>query len=53
VLCDYNDFYKKQWREMPVTELMEEGTRKIQARIEWMIDVIGSTGKGSEVKNER
>jgi fructose-bisphosphate aldolase class II len=37
VLCDYNEFYKKQWREMPVTELMEEGTRKIQERIEWMM----------------
>jgi len=53
VLCDYNEYYKKQWREIPVTELMEEGTKMIQARIEWMMDVIGSTGKGSEVKNER
>jgi len=37
VLCDYNEYYKEQWREIPVTELMEEGTRKIQARIEWMM----------------
>ena len=53
VLCDYNEYYKKNWREIPVTELMEEGTKKLQERIEWMMDVIGSTGKAGDVKNER
>lgn len=37
VLWDYDDYVKTHWREVPVTKLREEGTRKIQKRIERMI----------------
>jgi len=45
VLCDNNKFLKEKTGTMPLTEQMEEGTRLIQERIMWLMDVIGSTGK--------
>jgi fructose-bisphosphate aldolase class II len=50
VLCDYEEYCKTHAGRTPLTEFMEEGTRLIQKRIEWMMDAVGSTGKAVDVK---
>ena len=46
VLWRYNEYVENNTGKVPLTELMEEGTKLIQERLEWMMDVIGSSGKG-------
>lgn len=50
VLCNYEVYAQKHAGRTPLTEYMEEGTRLIQQRIEWMMDAVGSTGKAVDVK---
>ena len=45
VLWKYNQYVKENTRKVPLTDLMEKGTQLIQERLEWMMDVIGSSGK--------
>ena len=45
VLWRYNDYARENTGKVPLTELMEHGTQLIQERLEWMMDVIGSSGK--------
>ncbi|KAF7509212.1 hypothetical protein GJ744_008272 [Endocarpon pusillum] len=45
VLWRYNQYVKENTGKVPLTELMEQGTQLIQERLEWMMDVIGSSGK--------
>jgi fructose-bisphosphate aldolase, class II len=47
VLCRYNRYVKEKTGKVPLTELMERGTELIQERIEWLMDVIGSSGKAA------
>ena len=44
-VCTYNSYIKEKAGKVPLTELMENGTKIIQQRIEWVMDTIGSTGK--------
>ena len=44
VLDDYLDHVNSQ-SHLPLTRLMEEGVEKVMARIEWQMDVCGSTGQ--------
>lgn len=45
VLWRYNEYIKENTGKVPMTELMEQGTQLIQERLEWMMDVVGSSGK--------
>lgn len=45
VLGSYNEYVRDNTGKLPLTELMEQGTQLIQDRLEWMMDVIGSSGK--------
>jgi fructose-bisphosphate aldolase, class II len=45
VLWRYNEYVKENTGKIPLTELMEQGTKMIQESLEWMMDVIGSSGK--------
>lgn len=45
VLWRYNQYVKENTGKVPLTGLMEQGTQLIQERLEWMMDVIGSSGK--------
>lgn len=47
VLWKYNQYVKENTGKVPLTDLMEKGTQLIQERLEWMMDVIGSSGKAS------
>ena len=45
VLCDYDKFVIEETGRMPMTDLMEKCTQLIQARLEQMMDDIGSSGR--------
>jgi fructose-bisphosphate aldolase class II len=45
VLGDYNDYIAQNTGKVPFTQLIEEGTAKIQKLMEWWMDNIGSSGK--------
>lgn len=45
VLCRYNEYIKEASGKVALTELMETGTQLIQERVEWLMDVIGSSGR--------
>lgn len=45
VLSRYSAYVKENTGNVPLTTLMEEGTRLIQEQVEWQMDVVGSTGK--------
>jgi len=45
VLWRYNEYVKEKTGKVPLTELMEQGTQLIQDQLEWMMDVIGSSGR--------
>ena len=45
VLSDYNEYVEKHTGKVPLTKLMEEGTRLIQKQTEGWMDAIGSSGK--------
>lgn len=45
VLGDYNDYITQNTGKVPFTQLIEEGTAKIQKLMEWWMDNIGSSGK--------
>lgn len=45
VLWRYNEYVGRNTGKVPLTELMEHGTQLIQERLEWMMDVIGSSGR--------
>jgi fructose-bisphosphate aldolase, class II len=47
VLAPYSAYGRENTGKVPLTELMETGTRLIQERLEWMMDVIGSSGKAT------
>lgn len=47
VLHKYNDFVAKNTGKIPLTELMGKGTDLIQELVEYQMDVMGSSGKGS------
>ena len=50
VICNYEEYAQKHAGKTPLTEFMEKGSKLIQERMEWMMDVIGSTGKASDIK---
>jgi fructose-bisphosphate aldolase, class II len=50
VLWKYEKYAQEKAGRTPLTEFMEDGTRLIQERIEWMMDAVGSTGKAGDVK---
>lgn len=45
VLGDYNDYIAQNTGKVPLTQLIEEGTGKIQTLMEWWMDNIRSSGK--------
>jgi len=45
VLWRYNHYVKENTGKVPLTDLMENGTQLIQERLEWMMDIVGSSGK--------
>jgi fructose-bisphosphate aldolase class II len=45
VLNKYSTYVAENTGKVPLTELMEEGTKFIQELVEWQMDVVGSTGK--------
>lgn len=49
VLSKYNAYVAENTGKVPLTVLMEEGTKLIQGLIEWQMDVVGSTGKASSI----
>lgn len=51
VLWKYEEYTSTHAGKTPVTEFMQEGTRLIQERIEWMMNAVGSTGKAGDVKS--
>lgn len=45
VLCSYNRYVRENTGKVPLTELMEEGTKLIQERCEWLMDQLGSSNR--------
>jgi fructose-bisphosphate aldolase class II len=45
ILDDYLEHLKKNASKLSLTTLMEEGVNEVQRRMEWQMDVCGSTGK--------
>jgi fructose-bisphosphate aldolase class II len=45
VLEDYNNYIAQNTGKVPLTQLIEEGTAKIQKLMEWWMDKIKSSGK--------
>lgn len=45
VLSDYNEYIAANTGKVPLTELMDRGTRTLQAQLELWMDHIGSTAK--------
>jgi fructose-bisphosphate aldolase class II len=45
VLESYNDYIAENTGKVPLTQLIEEGTAKIQKLVEWWMDNIKSSGK--------
>jgi len=45
VLESYNDYTAQNTGKVPLTQLIEEGTAKIQKLVEWWMDNIKSSGK--------
>ena len=45
VLHKYSKYVAEKTGKVPLTQLMEEGTKLIQELVEWQMDVVGSTGK--------
>ncbi|KKY16246.1 putative fructose-bisphosphate aldolase [Phaeomoniella chlamydospora] len=45
ILCNYNKYIKENAGKVPLTTLMEKGTDLMVERLEWLMDVLGSTGK--------
>lgn len=45
VLSECSAYVAENTGKVPLTELMEEGTKLIQELVEWQMDVVGSTGK--------
>lgn len=50
VIWRYEDFCKEKAGRIPLTEFMNESSALIQERIEWMMDIIGSTGRAKEIQ---
>ena len=50
VLCTYEDFCNENQGKLPLTEFMEKASDVIQARLEWMMDVVGSSGQASGIE---
>lgn len=49
VLWPYEEFCREKAGKVPLTEFMTEASALIQERIEWMMDVVGSTGKAADI----
>ncbi|KAF2092560.1 fructose-bisphosphate aldolase [Rhizodiscina lignyota] len=47
VLEDYLGHLGTSAGKLPLTEFMEQGVDRVRRRVEWLIDVSGSAGKGS------
>jgi fructose-bisphosphate aldolase class II len=45
VLNDYHNYIAENNGKVPLTQLIEEGTMKIQKQMEWWMDNIKSSGK--------
>ena len=45
VLEDYNNYIADNTGKIPLTQVIEEGTTKIQKQLEGWMDSIGSSGK--------
>lgn len=45
VLEDYNNYIAENTGKIPLTQVIEEGTTKIQKQLEGWMDSIGSSGK--------
>lgn len=45
VLYKYNKYVAENTGKVPLTVLMEEGTRLIQEQVEYQMEVMGSAGK--------
>ena len=45
VLEDYNNYIAENTGKIPLTQVIEEGTAKIQKQLEGWMDSIGSSGK--------
>lgn len=45
VLSGYNDYIAENTGKLPLTQVIEEGTAKIQKQVAWWMDNIESSGK--------
>lgn len=50
ILDKYKEFCEENQGKLPLTEFMEKASDVIQERLEWMMDVIGSTGKAADIQ---
>jgi fructose-bisphosphate aldolase class II len=52
VLNKYSKYVAENTGKVPLTTLMEEGTKLIQELVEWQMDVTGSSGKAERLEQK-